>query len=788
MPAEFSAGILNGFYNFNQFVGNIDRRDTYSFNLLTPGNFNLVLAGLSGDADVRLIQDNNGNGLIDAGDREVAISERYDNADESINHYLSAGNYIVDVYQYSGNTNYSLALSRTEVGTPSNLLPTEVNIGNLNGRVAYNHFVGNTNTADTYRFSLSAPRQFNLSLTGLSADADVRLIRDLNNNGRVDAGEEIARSELLSTANETISRDSLAAGNYLVQVYQYEGNTNYNLELSATNPVVSPTVDLVTQFGTINLPDTVDFGDNGTASVIVTNRGNAVAQGPVRVNLYISTDGNIDRNAAGQLHNDGLLGTLTTNINLQPGQSTTVNFAYNNLTSVVAPGAYHLIAEIESPTIDESNEINNVTSQLVSAPGTDVVIDWNATALNAIQAEGEINRRGIAPTEGSRLLAITQAAVYDAVNAFTRTHTSYAVNAIAPSGASIEAAVVGAAYQALVTLLPSQRAFFEAQRDRSLAEINDTPASEGAGFAFGVSIANQILASRTNDGSGNTALYTAPTGNYVWQPGADGFALHPYWGQVTPFAIGNVDWFAPDGLDGTLGTSLYAQEIEEVRTLGGRSNTARTTVTRTTDQTDIAYFWAYDRADTFRPYGQLNQIAQEVAVREGNTLAENARLFAQLNIALADAAIVAWDAKYDYVQPRPDDVIAGGIAENDNFAFTVGDPNWQPLLDTPPFPDYISGHSTFGGAFAGVMTNFFGDNYEFTVVSQEFTAASNADLQQLSSPTRTYGSFYEAAYDDAISRIYGGVHVREATLTDALPIGANIGDFVAQTVAQPLYV
>lgn len=775
MPAEFNVGLLNRTYLFNEFVGNTDRRDTYSFNLLTPGNFNLVLAGLNADADVRLIYDNNGNGLIDAGDREVAISERYNNADESINHYLAAGNYIVDVYQYSGNTNYSLALSTTGVGTPSNLLPTEVNIGTLNGSVTYNHFVGSTNTADTYRFNLSAPRNLTLSLTGLSADADIRLIRDANNNGIVDTGEEIARSELLSNANETISRNSLAAGNYLVQVYQYEGNTNYTLGLSATNPVSSSNVDLVGQFSTINLPDTIEFRDNGSASFVVTNRGNTVATGPVRVNLYISTDDNIDRNAAGQLHNDRLLATLTGNINLQPGQSATFNLPYENLTSVVAPGAYHIIAEIDTPTITESNEVNNVTSALVSAPGTDVVLDWNATALNAIQAEGEITRGGVAPTVGSRLLAITHAAIYDAVNAFTRTHTPYAVNAFAPAGASVEAAVAGAAYQALVTLLPSQRAFFDNQLARSLAEINGTQVSEQAGVAFGVSIANQILALRANDGSNNSTLYTPPAGNYVWRPDAGSSALGAHWGNVTPFAIGNVNWFAPDGLDGTLGTSLYAQEIEEVRRLGGRSNTARTTITRNADQTEVAVFWAYDRADTFRPYGQLNQIAEEIAVREGNTLAENARLFAQLNIALADAAIVAWDAKYDYVQPRPDDVIAGGIAENDGLAFTVGDPNWQPLLPTPPFPDYISGHSTFGGVFAGVMTNFFGDNYEFTAVSQELTDV-----------TRSYGSFYEAAFEDAISRVYGGVHTREASVTDALPVGINIGNFVAQTVAQPL--
>jgi membrane-associated phospholipid phosphatase len=121
-------------------------------------------------------------------------------------------------------------------------------------------------------------------------------------------------------------------------------------------------------------------------------------------------------------------------------------------------------------------------------------------------------------------------------------------------------------------------------------------------------------------------------------------------------------------------------------------------------------------------------------------------------------------------------VIAGGFAANDGIEATVGDPDWQPLLSpTPPFPDYISGHSTFSGAFAGVLTNFFGDNYEFTAVSQELIGT-----------TRTYGSFYEAAYEDAISRVYGGIHVRESSVTDALPTGLNIGNFVAQNLFQPI--
>jgi hypothetical protein len=573
--------------------------------------------------------------------------------------------------------------------------------------------------------------------------------------------------------DNAINFNSLAASDRFSQVFQSSSDTDDTLRLSTT--ATSPRLpDLVGRFGTIDLPQTVDFGDDGIASVIVTNRGNAAAQGPVTVNLYISTDGEIDRNPQGNLENDALLTSVVRTINLQPGESTTFNLDYENLTSVVAPGAYNLIAEVDF-TIAERNENNNVVSNLVSAPGTDVAIDWNATALNAIQAEGE-SGRGVPPTLGSRLLAIVSAAVYDTVNTFDRMYTPYAVETVAPEGASVQSAAAAAAHRALVTLLPNQAGLFDQQLVRSLVEITDNPAAEAAGVAFGQFIADRILALRANDGSDNNAPYVPPTGGYVWQPGPDGVAVGANWGDVTPFGIPSVEEFAPDGLDGTPGTERYIQEIEEVRLFGGRQNTELTTIARSADQTEIAFFWADDRADTFRPYGQLNQITEEVAVREGNTLVENARLFAQLNIALADAAIVAWDAKYRVLQPRPDDVIAEGFAANDGIEATVGDPDWQPLLGpTPPFPDYISGHSTFGGAFAGVLTNFFGEDYEFTAVSQELIGT-----------TRTFGSFYEAAYEDAISRVYGGIHVRESTITDALPTGLNIGNFVAQNLFQPV--
>jgi hypothetical protein len=431
--------------------------------------------------------------------------------------------------------------------------------------------------------------------------------------------------------------------------------------------------DLVAKFSKIDLPKTIEMGDRAKVNVKLTNQGGAPITGPVSVKLYTSTDETIDRAPDGKLVNDCLLTTTVQQLNLLPGQSTTVRLNYGNMTSVGAPGACNLIAEI--------NQNNNTTqiSKLVSATGSDVVIDSNATALNAIQAEGKAGR-GVPPTVGSRLLAITSLSVYDTVNAFDRTHTSYAVNILPPVGASEEAAAAAAAHRALVTLLPNQTALFDRQLALTLAEITESPEAEAAGVAFGNFVADRIIALRADDGSTNNAPYVPPQGDYLWRPntfGANvGVAVGTNWGKVKPFAIPNTAAFAPDGLDGVPGTDRFVQDLEEVRLLGGKNSTANTTLTRTPDQTEIALFWAEDRADTFRPYGQLNQIAQEVAMREENSLAENARLFAELNVALVDAGIVAWDAKYNspVIQPRPDDLITGRFGEKQGISGTVTDP------------------------------------------------------------------------------------------------------------------
>lgn len=561
--------------------------------------------------------------------------------------------------------------------------------------------------------------------------------------------------------------------------------------------------DLVVQFGNILDVPTIFPEEKGKVNITVTNQGDTAFNGPVDFKLYASTDNQLDRdnllNTLGSptgergandplTGTDELLNTRQNNIsinNLAPGQSQTitVDFAGSDFRtpSVVSPGAYYLFASVQPGNNIPDNTANNTSSQLVTQG--DVVIQWNSILLNAIQATGKggAPNNGTPPPIAARNQAIVHAAIYDAVNAIDRAsgggHDPYRVNISASdaAGASKEAAAVEAAYQTLVKLFPGQKAEFDTQRTRSLAGIPDGEAKT-KGISLGERVGNEIYNLRINDGTNQAGGgYTPGTDpgdfqlippQFQPEPPSQDAAL-PRWGLVTPFAIRSVADFRPEGPP-EFSSPLYGRDIERVRQLGAKQNTDVTKITRNADQTEIAQFWAYDRDDTFRPPGQLNEVAQEVALAKNTSLSDNARLFALLNIAEADAGIVAWDTKYTYEQLRP--ITAIRNAGTDNNPLTKEDQNWESLLATPNFPDYISGHSVFAGAATKVLANFFGDNTSFDIPSQELPGVA-----------RSYGSFSQLGREDADSRLYGGVHVPLAT-ADGVAVGENVGDFVSKNL------
>ena len=389
----------------------------------------------------------------------------------------------------------------------------------------------------------------------------------------------------------------------------------------------------------------------------------------------------------------------------------------------------------------------------------DEVLYWNEVLLTSIADTS------MPPPVASRAMAMMHTAIYDAVNSIDRLHEAYAGQWKTAPGTSPEAAVAQAARDVLANLFPSKASSFNTTLTTRLGLIADG-AGKSAGTDLGAKAAANIIALRANDNSGLTVPYTPGTNPGDWIPTPPGFgsALLPNWPQVTPWSMTSGDQFRNSGTP-ALDSTNYAAALNEVKSLGSAGS-----VIRTPDQTNIARFWA-DGAGTATPPGHWNRIAQDVAEQLGNSLSENARMFALLNIALADAAIVSWDNKYAYDFWRP--VTAIRNADLDNNPATSADPTWTPLLVTPPFPSYTSGHSTFSGAASAVLANFFEtDQIAFTTSSQGFAV-----------PDRSYSSFSQAADEAGISRIYGGIHYSFDNV-DGLASGRSLGDFVFDTQLQ----
>jgi hypothetical protein len=234
---------------------------------------------------------------------------------------------------------------------------------------------------------------------------------------------------------------------------------------------------------------------------------------------------------------------------------------------------------------------------------------------------------------------------------------------------------------------------------------------------------------------------------------------------VTPFVVRHMSHFVastPPALD----SADYAAAFDQVKRLGAVNSTDRTA-----EQTEIAQFWAYDRGVMGTPMVLYNQIAQSIARQQHNTLVENARMFALVNLAMGDAGIAAWTTKYIYDFWRP--VTAIQQADTDGNDATTADSTWSPLgmpgtpSMTPPFPAYISGHSTFGAAAFTVLADFYGsDKMRFTISSDELPGV-----------TRTFKRFSDAAAENGISRIYMGVHWSFDNV-EGKKAGSAVGDYV----------
>ena len=409
-----------------------------------------------------------------------------------------------------------------------------------------------------------------------------------------------------------------------------------------------------------------------------------------------------------------------------------------------------------------------IVCALALVPGrarADEVTDWNAVLQRAI-----VTAATAGPIQG-RVAAIVHVAMFDAYNGVERRYTPIHVTLEAPRGASARAAVAYAAYTTLAALFPTQS--FTADLEASLAGIADNSAIENStsiarGAAWGTQVAQDILQWRSTDGLDlSPSTYAGNNGLGQWRPtprpnpngGAELAGLNmlvPSLATTTPFAIPSPSSFRSPGPP-ALTSAQYAADFMEVKRLG-----EATSATRTDDQTQIARFWA-GTALTF-----WNRAAKDAADARHNTLSENARLFALLNVAVADALISCWDNKVHFNFWRP--ITAIRLANTDGNDATDVQATWVPLITTPAYPDYDSGHQSVSGSAQAILTAFFG------------SMPVQGTSEGLAGVVRSWPSFAAAADEAFMARIYSGIHFRTA-MRDTRARAERIAAYVLEHVA-----
>jgi hypothetical protein len=385
--------------------------------------------------------------------------------------------------------------------------------------------------------------------------------------------------------------------------------------------------------------------------------------------------------------------------------------------------------------------------------GTEAVVSWNRTALATAAVSNGIH-------EGHDL-ALVQAAVFEAVNSITRRYRPYRVRIRTTGQESVVAAVASAAHAVLLARYPTQGAGLDQALVSSLAEVPDGPAEAG-GVAVGGAAAAALLALREGEHPGGTTA-TPASGLGVWAPTPPAFSppLEPGWGRVTPYLLRSGSQFRPP--PPPIPTSArYARDFQEVEAIGEAAST-----TRTPRQTETARFWSATGAKLW------NQVVQQLAPARGFGPTRTARAFALLNLAGADAVIATWDTKFTYHQWRP--VTAIRTAGTDGNPATAPDPDWTPLLVTPPYPDYVSAASTIAGAAEAVLGGVFGHRHG------GFSLASPA----LPGVVRSYPSFSAAAREDVDARVWSGIHWRTSDRVGR-SLGQRIGRYALGHALQPV--
>ena len=391
-----------------------------------------------------------------------------------------------------------------------------------------------------------------------------------------------------------------------------------------------------------------------------------------------------------------------------------------------------------------------------------MVLTWNEAGTQAIANMAPLTGSGpLPPMPESRIYAMINVAMHDALNNIVPKYQTYALNNARDKDADANAAVAQAAHDVIVAQLPPQQAFADGLLTTSLASVPDGD-SKTRGIALGKAAAKAILDLRANDGSDVVQIpYTQGTlpGQYRSTPPFDGppfngFVAVPGWGNIKPFCLTSGSQFRPVP-PYAINSPEYTADYNDVKNLGAATGSARSA-----DQTQIAVFYLENAPLHF------NRIARTMIGKYNLDAWRAARLLALLQLAEADANIACLNAKFYYNFWRPITAIRLGNADGNNN--TVGDATWDVVAPpTPPVPDYPSNHSVNGGAGAEILRDYFGsDNISYSQTSSSLPGV-----------TRNLNSFSQSAMENALSRVYVGYHFRNACVK-GVDQGNKVGKYV----------
>ncbi len=394
---------------------------------------------------------------------------------------------------------------------------------------------------------------------------------------------------------------------------------------------------------------------------------------------------------------------------------------------------------------------------VAAAPArADTVSDWNQTAANTLIGTTP-------PLQPPQItvphLAMVHGAVYDAVNAIDGGHEGYLLSAkVGRPTDSKDAAAATAAHRVLVHLVPAQQAALDAQLASSLAPIPDGRPKR-RGIAVGEAAGAAMVAARTDDGRFGLPGFPVGSAPGVWRPVLPMFVNDPnaWLRDVEPFLIRSSSQFRSEG-PLPLTSRRYAREFEEVRTMGSATDSGRSP-----EQTLAAQYWAENPAVTW------NRTFRTLSAQQGLSLVDNARFFAVLYMTATDALISVWDDKAHWSFWRP--ITAIREAGTDGNPRTEPDPDWLPLIPTPPYPEHPSGHTGFSGSIVETLQQFFGTD---KVTWSDTNAAG----------TRTFTRFSQAIDDVVNARVWSGIHFRTAD-EQGERIGSQVASYVGQRYFEP---